>query len=138
MHRRMLREGLRARGRLGATIALGVFAGLLAVAQALLLSRIIAGAFLGGADLSALVGPLALLAGVFTLRAASGYGRDAFAAAFSAEVRQNLRSRLLQRILALGPVRTSGERTGELITTALGGVDALDPFLAHYLPQIAF
>ncbi len=30
------------------------------------------------------------------------------------------------------------ERTGELITTALDGVDGLDGYLARYLPQIAF
>ena len=47
-----------------------------------------------------------------------------------------MRDRLVRRLLALGPRFASGERTGELANTLLGGVDALDAYLAQYLPQV--
>jgi thiol reductant ABC exporter CydD subunit len=43
----------------------------------------------------------------------------------------------VRRVLALGPRYASGERTGELANTLVGGVDALDPYLAQYRPQAA-
>jgi ATP-binding cassette subfamily C protein CydD len=46
-----------------------------------------------------------------------------------------VRDRLFRRLLALGPRYASGERAGELASTLVGGVDALDPYLAQYLPQ---
>ena len=46
-----------------------------------------------------------------------------------------MRDHLFRRLLALGPRFASGERTGELANTLAGGVDALDAYLAQYLPQ---
>src|SRR5207253_112021 len=36
----------------------------------------------------------------------------------------------------LGPAYASGERTGELVTTAGEGVERLDPYVSRYLPQV--
>ncbi len=137
MHRRILREAASGRLLLAATVLLGAGGALAIIAQALLLAEIVARAFLGGAALAALARPLLLLAGVALLRAALAFLRREAADAFSAKVRGEIRNRLLARILALGPVATSGERTGELVATALDGVEGLDPYLAHYLPQMA-
>ena len=56
---------------------------------------------------------------------------------FSGSFRLAVRDRLVRRLLALGPRFASGELAGELANTLVGGVDALDPYLAQYLPQLA-
>jgi thiol reductant ABC exporter CydD subunit len=103
--------------------------------QAWLLASAIDAAFLGGADLAAL-GPLLLgMAGAAALRAAAAWGQEVVAQRFSGSVRRAVRDRLLRHVLALGPRFAAGERAGELANTAVGGVDALDPYLAQYLAQ---
>ena len=74
-------------------------------------------------------------AGAAALRAAAAWGQEVLAQRFSGSVRLAVRDRLLRRLLALGPRFASGERTGELANTLVGGVDALDAYLAQYLPQ---
>ncbi len=137
MVRRILREAASGRTLLAATIALAIAGGLLVVGQAVTMANIIAGAFLGGKGLAGLTGPLVALGAIAVLRAGFTYLRQISADAFSARVREDLRSRLFARVLAMGPVGASGERTGELIATSLDGVEGLDPYLAHYLPQTA-
>jgi thiol reductant ABC exporter CydD subunit len=106
------------------------------IVQAWLLSSAISDVFLGGADLRAVGPPLLGLAGAAALRAAAAWGHEVLAQRFSASVRLAVRDRLLRRILALGPRFASGERVGELANTLVGGVEALDPYLAQYLPQV--
>jgi len=112
-------------------------AGLVIVAQAALLSRAIDGAFLARASLPALAGILLALAAAAVARAALVWLQEALAQRFSARVRLAVRDRLVRRLLALGPRFASGERTGELANTLIGGVEALDAYLAQYLPQAA-
>ncbi len=137
MVKRILREAVSGRTLLAATIALAIVGGLLVVAQAVTTANIVAGAFLGGKGLAELGRPLVALGAIAVLRAGFTYLRQLAADGFSARVREDLRSRLFARVLALGPVGVSGERTGELIATSLDGVEGLDPYLAHYLPQTA-
>jgi thiol reductant ABC exporter CydD subunit len=134
---RIIPPRARSRGDLAVAVCLGTLAGLLVVVQAWLLSSAIAAAFLAGADLLA-VGPLLLgIAGAAVLRAAAAWGQEVLAQRFSGAVRLAVRDRLLRRLLALGPRFSSGERTGELANTLVGGVDALDAYLAQYLPQVS-
>jgi thiol reductant ABC exporter CydD subunit len=129
----------RARSRRGLALAvsLGGVAGTLAIGQAWLLASAISAVFLGGRDLRT-VAPLLLgLTGAAALRAAAAWGQEVAAQAFSGRVRHAVRDRLLRRLLALGPRYASGERAGELANTLVGGVDALDPYLAQYLPHAA-
>ncbi len=137
MLKRIIRESAAGRALLYATIMLAVAGGLAVVAQAVLMADIISRAFLGGEGLGALARPLLMLALVAVLRAVLAYLRQAAADGFSARVREDLRNRVFSRILSLGPISASGERSGELIATALDGVDGLDAYLGHYLPQTA-
>jgi thiol reductant ABC exporter CydD subunit len=115
---------------------LGAAAGALVIVQAWLLSSAIDAAFLGGGDLHALGPTLLGIAGVAALRAAAAWSQEVAAQRFSGSVRLAVRDRLLRRMLALGPRFASGERAGELANTLVGGVEALDPYLAQYLPQV--
>ena len=52
-------------------------------------------------------------------------------------MKTDLRERLTAHLLALGPAYTRGERTGELVNTAVEGIEALDAYFSQYLPQLA-
>ena len=125
------------RGALFLSIGCGGLAGGLAVLQAFLLSRGIAGAFLHGADLAG-TGPLLLGLGAAALaRAAASAGGDVLAQRGASHSKATLRVRLARRLVELGPRFSSGERTGELVQTIAAGVETLEPYLAQLLPQLA-
>ena len=49
-------------------------------------------------------------------------------------MRADLRERLTAQLLALGPAYAARERSGELSSVAVQGLDALDAYVAVYLP----
>ena len=132
---RIIPPRARSRRGLALTVSVGALAGLLVIGQAWLLATAISAVFLGGRNLHA-VAPLLLgFAGAAVLRAAATGSQELLAQAHSGAVRLAVRDQLFRRVLALGPRFASGERTGELANTLAGGVDALDAYLAQYLPQ---
>lgn len=118
------------------TATAGFLAAGAAVLQAALLSRALDAAFLRGAGLRALAPLLAGLVALALGRALLLWAQELLAQRYSGALRSAVRDRLVRRQLALGPRFAWGERTGELANTLLGGVDALDPYLAQYLPQV--
>lgn len=133
---RLVRYAGGSRAYLTACVALGVATAGLVVAQAALLATAISRAFLDGAGLADLRTPLLLLALVVTGRAAVSWAQEVAAHRASAAVKSQLRTRLLDHAVRLGPGWLSGERSGELATLATRGVDALDGYFARYLPQL--
>jgi thiol reductant ABC exporter CydD subunit len=135
--RRLVASGRIARVAIAAAIALGLLGAFLAVAQAWLLARTIAGAFLRGEGPAALAGPLAALAAVLAARAMLAWGAEVVAQRISGAVKSDLRRRLLGRAVALGPRWASEASSGEVALLATRGLDALDGYFARYLPQLA-
>lgn len=131
---RLLRSGRATRGYLLASGAIGVAVAACLAAQALLLSHVVARAFLGGAGLSALHPALLALFAVVALRALLAWAGQVVAHLAAARVKSELRSRLLARTLELGPAFLGRERSGELATTAVSGIDALEGYFGRYLP----
>ena len=117
-------------------VTLGTLAGALVVVQAFLLSRIVERAFLHAAALADVVPLLLGFAAAAVAKAAASWGQEVVAQRHSAAVRLDVRDRLVRHLLALGPRRAAGERTGELTNTIVGGVESLDAYLAQYLPQL--
>jgi len=122
---------------LAPAVVCGVLAGGAVVLQAALLSHAVDAAFLGREGLASLAPVLLALATIAALRAGLLWLQEVLAQRLSGRVRLDVRDRLVRRLLALGPRFASGERTGELANTLLGGVEALDAYLAQYLPQAA-
>lgn len=133
---RLLRHARSARRYLAVCVALGVAATGLVIVQALLLARSVSEVFLGGAGLADLRTPLLLLAAVVLARAAVAWAQESAAHHASAQVRSQLRRRVLAHASRLGPAWLAGERRGELTTLATRGVDALDGYFSRYLPQL--
>lgn len=136
MHRRLLALTRTARLGLTLTIISGLLIGWLAIAQARALSFLVDDVFLGGADLAGVTGLLGFLLAVIGLRAVLTWLGEAAAGAVAVRVKDELRTRLFDRLLALGPAYTRGERTGELTAAAVEGVEALDAYFSQYLPQL--
>lgn len=133
--RRLLRAGRAARAHLAATVALGLVATALIVAQATLLAHVIAGAFLGGRTLAELAPQLGWLAAISVARGLVEAGFEAGGRIGAARVMAELRSRLVGHLLRERPGALQAERSGELAAAAVQGVDALEPYFARYLPQ---
>jgi ATP-binding cassette subfamily C protein CydD len=132
---RLLRYASAARGYLITTVALGLIGAGLILAQAGLLARALAAAATG-TGAAALAGTLIALAMVLLARAAASYGGEVTALRAAAAVKSQLRGRLIDRALALGPGWLGGQRDGELATLATRGLDGLDAYFARYLPQL--
>ena len=113
------------------TLAAGVV-----VAQMLVASRVIASVFPArdaGADLPALLGWLAVLLAARALLAAA---HEHASQRLATRVKSSLRSSLAARLVAVGPARLRRERTGELVTTLMDGVEKLDAYFRRFVPQV--
>ncbi len=121
---------------LALTILLGWLGGLFTIFQAWTLASIINAVFLDGLTRAVLAAPLGLLLALVVLKALSIWGAEVSANIVAQRVKTDLRERLLKHLAALGPAFTQGERTGELATAAVEGVEALDAYFSQYLPQL--
>ncbi|WP_435848719.1 thiol reductant ABC exporter subunit CydD [Streptomyces javensis] len=133
---RLLRYARATRFFLAASVALGLAGAGLVIAQAMLIAEIVVGAFQRGHGVTALTLPLGLLALVAVGRAAVSWLTELAAHRAGAAVKSELRLRLLERAVRLGPRWLDSRRTGELTTLATRGIDALDDYFARYLPQL--
>lgn len=118
------------------TIALGWGGGVLTIVQAWFLARVVNDVFLGGQPREAVLPLLGILLGALLLKSAFIWGADVSANAVAQTVKADLRARLLKHLSALGPAFTQGERTGELSTAAVEGIEQLDAYFSQYLPAI--
>lgn len=133
---RLLRYARATRLFLGAVVALGALSAGLVVAQAMLIAELVVGAFQHGMPIAELRTPLLLLVAVACGRGVVGWLTELAAHRASAAVKSELRGRLLERAVALGPGWLDGQRTGSLVALATRGVDALDDYFSRYLPQL--
>ncbi|GAB3622805.1 hypothetical protein GCM10027418_08870 [Mariniluteicoccus endophyticus] len=136
---RLLRRARATRTYLVAAVAVGSLTALLIVAQAWLLSRTIARVFharsVDAAPFGGLVPALGLLTLVLTGRAAFGWLNTWLAHRSAAAVKSQLRRDILTARLR-EPGATS-LTTSQLIALVTRGLDALDGYVARYLPQLA-
>ncbi len=117
--------------------ALGVLSAVLIVAQAALLAFVIERAAMDHATLASLRAQLIALAAVLCARALAGGAFELSGRWGAVRIMSELRGRLAQRLLVTSPERRPASgRTGELASTAVQGVDALESYFAGYLPQL--
>ncbi|MFJ9735108.1 thiol reductant ABC exporter subunit CydD [Streptomyces sp. NPDC101171] len=133
---RLLRYARATRLFLVAVVALGAVGAGLVIAQAMLIAEVVAGAFQRGQASAELRTPLLLLASVAVGRSVIAWLTELAAHRASAAVKSELRGRVLDRAVQLGPGWLGGQRTGSLVTLATRGVDALDDYFSRYLPQL--
>ena len=136
MHRRLLSLTRDSRTALFITILSGFFAGLLIIGQAYFLSKTVNGVHLEGQTLAQVLPWLQLILLLIAGRAILTWVNDVSANIVAVRIKTDLRNRLFEHILNLGPAYTREQRTGELTTAAVEGVEALDAYYSQYLPQL--
>jgi thiol reductant ABC exporter CydD subunit len=135
--RRLIGESRVARAHLVLAAALGAGSAALIVAQAALLAYVIDKAAMHRATLASLKAELIALAAVLLARALVDGGFELSGRWGATRVMSDLRGRLVRRLLLESPeLRPNAGRTGELASTAVQGVDALEAYFAGYLPQL--
>jgi ATP-binding cassette, subfamily C, bacterial CydCD len=135
--RRLLTYARRERLDLVLTVTLGALSGMLIVLAARVLAGVVNGVFLGGRALADVWPLLVALAAIAVVRGVLLWAGDVTANRVATRVKTDLREHLTAHLLALGPAYSRGERTGELVNTAVEGIEALDAYFSQYLPQLA-
>ncbi len=140
---RLLRRASAARTLLAVTVVLGVVVAAAVVVQAWLLATAIARAIEGapggdGADQAhgSITALVVALAAVVLLRAAASWAQAVASRRASAAVKSTLRRQLVRRLTRVGDDEAVRLRRAEAASTAIDGLDALDPWFADYLPQL--
>ncbi|MEV0974413.1 thiol reductant ABC exporter subunit CydD [Microtetraspora glauca] len=123
---RLARAEPAVRRHLAVCLAAAVFAGLLVLVQAELLAGVLSGRFA--------VAVLLPLVVVVLFRGLLGWIQGVSAGRTATGVKSVLRARLMKRFQE---TVFTGPRSGELVTLVGRGLDALDPYLAGYLPAVA-
>ncbi|WP_042334397.1 thiol reductant ABC exporter subunit CydD [Desulfosporosinus meridiei] len=134
--KRLIREGRSVWRFLLLTICLSIGIALLAVAQAWFFSGVVSRVFLEGANLKETWNFLLMILAIIITRAIFQWGSEVSAFEVASYIKLNLRERLLKHIMSLGPLYTRGERSGELISTVIDGIEALEDYFSKYLPQL--
>jgi ATP-binding cassette, subfamily C, bacterial CydD len=115
-------------------VACGFGAAALVIVEAYLTSVVVTGVFVSGRGLSVVALPLAMIAVLAVLRTPLQVGGDALAQRAASGIKARLRADLTERLFALGPAYTTGERTGELTSVVANGMDAIDAFVTMFEP----
>ena len=136
MRKQLMQEARAARRAFLLSVTLNLITGVIVIGQAWLLSHVIRRTFLEGAPLDAVSAVLWALVGVVLMRALVTAAASDAAARVAIHVKDSLRRRFMAHVLALGPAYTQGERSGELVTAAGEGIEALDAYFRDYLPGL--
>ncbi|MDN3557880.1 thiol reductant ABC exporter subunit CydD [Halomonas maura] len=120
---------------LALAVAAGLVAGALTVAQLALLAWLVTALLVEGTPLAALVPGFLALATLLVLRALAQWGQDAAGLAASLRLRTRARAELLDHLARLGPVGIAGHHTASLANRVVDQVEALDGYVARFLPQ---
>jgi ATP-binding cassette, subfamily C, bacterial CydD len=131
---RLLRTNRTARWLLYLAVAAGFLAAVCLAGQAWFLSVVVNRVFILHQTLDDVAPYLLILLLLALLRASIVWSSEVLAQRSASRLKGSLRAQLTQQLLALGPAYTHGERSGELVNAAVGGVEILDEYLTVYQP----
>ena len=117
-------------------VELSFSAGLLVIFQAYLLSSLLERVFLLHQSRAEVLPLFAGLVAALLAKSLAASAGEYFSARLAVQVKQRLRIALFEHISALGPAYVNGQKSGELITKATLGIEALDAYFSQYLPQL--
>jgi ATP-binding cassette, subfamily C, bacterial CydCD len=123
------------RGRIAATVLVGLAAVAAGIARLALLGWLL-GRVLTGDSLAALAPAIALTALALAARSALDYARTMVAHHTAAKVQERLRQTLYAQVASLGPAHFARARTGDVMLSLVEGVQQLETYFGQYLPQL--
>jgi len=118
-------------------ILIGSLSGLLIIAQCFLIAELVDGAFLKEQGLTELATGLSALLSLILLRAFLFWAGEIFSLKGSLQVQTKLRQTVLGQVFRSGPLSSRQQDTGQMISSLIDSVDALEDFFARYLPTLA-
>ena len=121
--------------RIAGSVAIGLLAATFGVARLALLGWLLAKMF-RAEPFESLIVPFAVVAAVMLIRGYLEYARNMVAHRTAALVQVNIRERLYDKVMELGPAHFGRARTGEVILSIVDGVEQLETYFGRYLPQI--
>jgi ATP-binding cassette, subfamily B, bacterial len=124
------------RWRIALSVTLGLLAMTFGIARFVFLGRFLAGVF-QHAPIATLSAPLTGAAIAIVLRASLDHSRTMVAHHTAMQIQQDLRGRLYDKIVSLGPAWFGAERTGGVMLSMVDGVEQLQTFFGQYIPQVA-
>mgnify|MGYP001557425389 FL=1 len=113
-----------------ASVGFGVLTALLIVLQAWLLSQVVNRVFLDNASLTNVQNLLVALLFIFLLRALFNSASSLSASSLGIKIKTRLRADLFEHIIRLGPLYTRAQRTGELTSLFVEGIESLEVYLS--------
>src|SRR5438876_254978 len=128
-----LTRGLR--GWIALAVLLGLVASVVGIARFAILGVLLSRVF-DGAGLLAVAIPAAGVAAAVLLRGFVDHHRTMISHRTAAQVQEELRGRLYDKIATLGPAWFAGERTGGVMLSIVDGVEQLQTFFGQYVPQL--
>ncbi|NIF32539.1 cysteine/glutathione ABC transporter permease/ATP-binding protein CydD [Enterobacter sp. Cy-643] len=130
-------QSLISRRWLGLSRLLGLLSGILIVAQAWLLARILQHMIIENIPREALLMPFILLVLVFVLRAWIVWLREKVGFHAGLHIRQEIRRQVLDRLHQAGPAWIQGKPVGSWATLVLEQIEDMHDYYARYLPQMS-
>lgn len=121
--------------RIGVVIALGLLAGGCVIGQSALLAGILYRTIMERQPIAGAWGDIGVIVLLVLLRALLLGMAERYGMATSVMIKQALRARLLRAITTAGPDYVARTGTGRLITATYDQIEALDNYIARYLPQ---
>ncbi len=118
------------------TVLFGFLASGLVVVQSLLLSKTINQIFLESKTLTDVMLFLRLIFLIVIVRVLFTILNETSASWIASKIKSILREQVMQKIDRLGPAYIHSQSSGELVTAAMQGLDALDAYFSQYLPQV--
>jgi ATP-binding cassette, subfamily C, bacterial CydD len=134
LHRRLSAESRSVRSLVPGIAITSALIAFITMGQMYCLSRIIDGAFLKGLSLSAVMPWMYGLLAFIGARALLLWAGEVIAQRGATRIKADLRNRLFQHVLRLGPAWCNREQSGELVATAVDGIEKLDDYFARFLP----
>ena len=136
-YRWLLRQVAPARQWLIASVSLGLISGVLLIVQAAVLANAIHQLVMEAVPRSEVIPSLFLLLLLLLIRSACSWGREVCGFRAGVQVRETVRSALLNALRKQGPVAIATQPAGAWSTLLVEQVEELHDFVARYLPQMA-
>lgn len=118
------------------SMLLGLFSGLLIIAQAWLLATLLQALIIDKVPRAELITEFGLLAGTFGVRAVISWLRERVGFICGMKVRQQIRKIVLDRLEQLGPAWVKGKPAGSWATIILEQIEDMQDYYSRYLPQM--
>jgi ATP-binding cassette subfamily C protein CydD len=133
--RRLMRLAMTERRTLTSSVGLGLAVAAARIATGITIAVAI-GRVLDGRPVGDVLALLVLAVGLVGLRAACTAIQEGLMAGASVRITADLRRRLVDRILRLGPSWVAEERSGELEAVLVDGVEKLDAYFRLFLSKV--